>query len=298
MSRTVFVLAGVCILLVCAGCVHVHQLVQMEHEGNGTITETIKVLPRAIRLLEGKKTRKGATEEHFGLLSEQAIERRKKTFGEVTLKSKEAKKLENGALQLTVVWEFKDVNKVKFYSPPTFKCSDPKRNGNLNFTYRRIVRGHGRNPKYYKKDQMGIRFRRHPKQKKYSSPEIVQKYRNVTPIFTDMLEDFKYEIQIQAPKDLESFEDKRGMVKGMPIDGNIVTPVRVYGKNAVLNSELIRGFLMGEVGGRSDAWGGTYRKMERALPDTFTPFGSDYYGMGVHFFKTIEVPPPAKKEGK
>jgi hypothetical protein len=115
-------------------------------------------------------------------------------------------------------------------------------------------------------------------------------------MFLDMLEDFKYEIQIQAPKDLESFEDKRGMVRGMPIDGNIVTPVRVYGKNAVLNSELIRGFAMGEVGGHSNAWGGTYRKMERGLPNTYTPYGADYYGMGVHFFKTVVVPPPGKEK--
>jgi hypothetical protein len=86
------------------------------------------------------------------------------------------------------------------------------------------------------------------------------------------------------------------MVGGMPIDGNIVTPVRIYGHNAVLNSELIRGFLMGEVGGRSDAWGGTWRKMERALPNTYTPYGSGYGGMSVHFFKTVEVPPPGKEK--
>jgi hypothetical protein len=85
----------------------------------------------------------------------------------------------------------------------------------------------------------------------------------------------------------------------MPFEGDIVTPYRVYGQNVAGNSELIKGFLVGEVGGRSDAWGGRWRKIERAMPNTYTPYGSGYGGVGVHFFKTIEVPKPGsqKKEG-
>jgi hypothetical protein len=34
------------------------------------------------------------------------------------------------------------------------------------------------------------------------------------------------------------------------------------------------------------------------MPDTYTPYGSGYGGVGVHFFKTIEVPKPGSEKKK
>jgi hypothetical protein len=289
----------VCLLALCAGCVHVHQLVKMNHDGSGTLTETVKVLPRAVRLLKGYRTRTGQSVETFSLLTEDALNRRIKALGGVVMNTKKETTLPDGTLQIRVVYDFKDVNKVNLCMAPTFKCTSKGRKGSLRFAYSRIVRGHGRNPKYYKKDQVSVKYSRYPTQTKYSSPSIQQEYRDVTPIFQDMLKDFRFEIQIEAPDDIETFDDKRAMISQMPFEGDIVTPYRVYGKNVVGNSDLIKGFLVGEVGGRSDAWGGRWRKIERAMPNTYTPYGSGYGGVGVHFFKTVEVPKPGsgKKEG-
>jgi hypothetical protein len=294
-------ISAVCLLALCSGCVHVHQLVKMNHDGSGTLTETVKVLPRAVRLLKGYKTRKGESIEKFSILTEDALNRRVKALGGVTVKTKgKEETLPDGALQIRTVYGFKDVNKVNLCMAPTFKCTSPERKGSLKFRYSRIVRSHNRPYRYYKKDQLNVSFSRCPTQTKYSSPSVQQEYRDVTPIFQDMLKDFRFEVQIQAPDDIETFVDKRTMIRQLHFEDDIVTPYRVYGENVAGNTELIKGFLVGEVGGRSDAYGGDWRRTERAMPNTYTPYGSGYGGVSVHFFKPVEVPAPdagKKKEG-
>lgn len=285
---------ALCMVLTVPGCIHVRQLVKMNHDGSGTLTETVRVLPRTIRLLKRSKGHKG----NIALLTDQALEKRIKSFGAVTVKSKARKALPDGSLQLKTVMTFKDINKVNLWMVPMFRGADPKMTGSVKLRYRQVVRGYNRDPRYYRKDLLDVRVNRRTSQTKVSSPVIAQNYRDVTPAFRDMLKDFRFEIQIQAPDDLETFEDKRHMVTNMPFDANVVTPYRVYGENAIVNSELIRGFLMGEVGGHSDAWGGAWRPLERSLPNTYTPYGSGYGGMHVQFFKTIVVPKPGSKKEK
>lgn len=279
-------------VLAASGCVRVHQLVKMNHDGSGTLTETITILPRAVRMLEGHAKRTGQAEDGFALLTEEALKQRTASFGEVTLKSKETKVLPDGSRMIKAVFEFKDVNKINLYIVPTFQTSSKDRTGLLKFRYQRIVRGWETPPNYYKKDQLNVVCQRHPTQQKFSSPEIQQQFRDVTPIFQDMLKDFYFEIQIQAPDDIETFDDKRDMVGGMPFDRDIVIPYRVTGADVAATPELIRGMLMGEFGGMSNAWGGDWRRMELGMPNTHTPYGSDYGGMGVHFFKTVRVSGP------
>ena len=281
-------------LVACSGCVQVHQLIKMNHDGSGTLTERIRILPRTVRLLKGRKSRTGQAEETFDLLSEQSIQKRAKAFGEVTVKSKESKTLPNGALELVTVFEFKDANKITLWMPPTFKCTDPSRTGAVQLRYNHVVRGHENPPKYYKRNRLGFRFKKCPAQEKYSSPSILQDYRDVTPLLVDMLKDMRIEIQVQAPDDLETFEDKTRMVWQMPIAKNIVTPFRAYGGNLAVDTELIRGFLTGEVGGRGKH-GSVWRKIERGVPNTYSPYGSDR-GMHVDFFKAVEVPKPASEK--
>ena len=284
------------VLPMVSGCVRVHQLVKMNHDGSGTLTETITVLPRAVRMLEGHAKRAGHGEGRFALLAEEALKRRTESFGHVTLRSKEQKALPDGSRMVRAVFQFRDINKVNLHMAPTFRCTSKDRTGSLKLQYRRIVRGHGERPKYYKKDQVDVVFQRYPTQEKFSSPSIQQQYRDVAPIFQDMLRDFRFEIQIEAPDDIETFDDKRDMIVHMPFDHKIVIPYRVTGEDVAANPELIRGLLMGEFGGRSDAWGGQLRKIELAMPNTHTPYGSDYGGMHVHFFKAVEVPKPGSEE--
>lgn len=291
MNRRILQLFLAGCLAACGGCVHVHQLIKMNHDGSGTLTERIRVLPRAVRLLKGRKTRTGQAEESFGLLSEQSLQKRTKAFGEVTVKSKDSKTLPNGSLELVVVYDFKDVNKVKLWMPPTFKCTNPGRTGKVDLRYNHIVRGHENPPKYYKRNRLSFRFDKCPAQEKYSSPSILQDYRDVTPVLVDMLKDFRIEIQVQAPDDLETFEDKTRMVWQMPIRKNVVTPFRAYGRNLATNPELIRSFITGEVGGIGKH-GSVWRSIERGVPNTYSPYGSDR-GMRVDFFKSVEVPKPA-----
>jgi len=291
-------LAGLCALLAAPGCVRVRQVVKMNHDGSGTLTETITVLPRAVRMLKGHAKRSGKGDGGFILLTKEALDQRTKHFGQVTLKSKEEKTLPDGSRFLKTVFEFKDVNKIRLCVAPTFQCTSPGRKGTLQLRYRRIVRGPGRSAKYYKRDALSVTYSRYPSQRKSSSPEIQQKYRDATPIFQDMLRDFHFEIRIQAPDDVETFDDKRQMVRNMPFDRNEVIPYRVDGRDVAATPELVRGLLMGEMGGRSDAWGGQWRRMELSMPGTHTPYGAGYHGMNVQFFKAVEVPNPGSKEEK
>lgn len=287
----------VAVLFTAGGCVRIHQLIKMHHDGSGTLIEKVRVMPRVLRLLAGRKKRTGKAENTIQLVSEQFLQQRLKAYGEVTLKSKKLTTLPDGSKQLEAVYAFKNINKVKLWMIPTFACTDKNRTGQLGFDYKRIVY-HNWDKKYYKADNLSLKYPRHPGQKKFSAPAVVQRYRNVTPVFLDMLKDFRFEIQIQAPDDVEEFDDV-GMVGGMPIsDNNKVTVLRVYGENIIQNPEMIRGFIMGEIGGRTDAWGGNWRPMERALPDTMTPYGCDYYGMHVRFLKMVAVPRPKAKPKK
>jgi hypothetical protein len=279
-----------------SGCVEVNHLVKMNRDGSGTLTERVRILPRTVRLLAGRKARTGESETQFSLLSDQAVQKRAQVFGEVTVRAKKQETLPDGAVQIETVYDFKDVNKVTFWMSPTFACTDKGRTGALKLPYARIVWSDW-NKKHQKMDRMGVEAPRPPNQARFSSPADVQRYRRVTPMFQDMLRDFKFEIQVRAPADLEQFED-HSMVNGMPFDGATVTVYRVYGENVVLNPDLVRGFLMGEVGGRIDAWGGDWRKAERALPNTFTPYGSDYGGMGMRFLKTIADASPDEVPAK
>ncbi|MFC1672431.1 hypothetical protein ACFL01_04780, partial [Planctomycetota bacterium] len=256
--RTVIVAIVFFCCVMGAGCVHVDYLVKMQHDGSGELHETIRLLPRAVLLMEGRKKRAGAGDTSFDLISDAAIQSRAKDFGGLTVKSKEQKELPDRSRQLKVVYTFQDVNKVSVRMMPTFKGTDPKRDGRLGFRYQRIVY-HDWSKKHYKADQMDLRYGRHPTQQKFSSPAVLQEFRRVNPIFLDMIKDFKLTIRIQAPPDVESYEDA-GMVVGMPKDGNIVIAYQAFGENVVGSSEVIRSLITGEIGGRSDAWGGSWAK--------------------------------------
>lgn len=288
MRRGTLLIAAL-LFLACSGCVHVDYLLKMQHDGSGELHETIRVLPRAVLLMEGRKKRAGAADTEFSLLSDAAIQTRAKAFG-VTLKTKEVTELPDRSRQLKAVYTFQDVNKVSLRMMPTFKCTDKNRDGRISFPYQNIVY-HGWSKKYYKADQMNIKFGRHPMQNKFSSPAVLQQFRKVNPIFLDMVKDFEMTIRVQAPDDVESYEDA-GMVGGMPKDGNIVIPYQVFGRNVTGSPEVIRQLITGETGGRSDAWGGSWAKMERTIPRTWTPYGAGYGGMSVRFLKMTEVPAP------
>ena len=289
MKRQLAMAAAVCAMLLgLTGCVEVHQLVKMNRDGSGTLTERVRVLPRAVRLMAGRMAREGQAAEGFKVLTDAALEKRVKAIGGVTVKSKTQKTLADGTLELVVVYDFKDINQLTFYMVPSFDSTDPRRKGDFRLTYARVIFNDW-HKKYFKQDQMNVQVTGKAPEQKSSSPSVVQDYRQVAPIFQDMLNDLRFEIQIKGPDDLEAYESG-DMVSSMPIDGNVVTAYRVYGENVVLDSEVVRGFLMGEHRGGS----------VRGLPNTVSPYSpSGERGMAVRFLKTpAEVPAPAAEPKK
>jgi hypothetical protein len=280
------------------GCVEVYQLVKMNRDGSGKLIERVKILPRTVRLLEGRKVRTGTAESGFKLLTDEAIQHRMKAFGDVTLVDKKINQLPDGSIELQTVYEFKDINKVTFWIAPTFACTDKNNKGNFKLKYQRVV-WRDWEKKHYHMDLLSVEGAVPPSQSpKFSSPYLEQDYRRLVPVFQDMLKDFRFELQVQAPPDLEQFED-HSMVNGMPFNGNTVTVYRVYGENVTLDGELIRSFLMGEIRERIHLYEGQWRRRERALPETITPYGREYTGMSVRFLKTIyEAKPENKDEQK
>jgi hypothetical protein len=269
----------------------------MNHDGSGTLTETVKVLPRAVRLLKGYQKRTGRSAGPFSLLSADALQRRTKALGQVTLQSKSEKAFPDGSLQIQAVYAFKDVNKITLHMAPTFRSTSKAGEGQLYLKYSRINPAYGGH--YVKNDQLTVKWRRYPSQKKYSSPSVLQEYRDVTPVFQDMLKDFSFVIQVQAPDDLETFDDKKKMITQLPYHDNILTVYRADGKNVVGHKELIRSLVLGEVGGRNGQyWGGQWKRIEKAIPGAFTPYATPYGGLSVRFHKSVRVPRPGPGKKK
>jgi len=276
------------------GCVDVHQTLYMQHDGSGRLVESIRVLPRAVRLMKGRTFRDGKGAERFALLSDEAVQRRLKACGALTLVKKEVAPLKDGSIRLKAEYTFKDVNKINLWIAPTFKCNDPKRTGKFTFKYQRIIYIPW-HKKHYKADQMTFSGGSAPARKKYSSPYALKEFEHVAPVFQDMLRNFRLRIEVVAP--IEDFGDG-GAVWGAPSSGNRMVLLNIQGANVSGSREIIKQFIAGEVGGRADAWGGTWKKMEDRLPDTYTPYACGYSGLGCRFLKLAEVPAPggAKKK--
>jgi hypothetical protein len=271
-----------CVALLCAsvgsGCVQVHQLVKMEHDGSGEFVERVKILPRAVRLLERKKG-VGAGKEHtFGLLSDEALSERIKAYGEMTLKSKKAEKLPDGSHQIEVVCTFKDVNKIRLFVIPTLKTVDKKMTGKLRLQYARIGDVWGRGKCHI--DQVSFHPEACHAKGKYVSPATVEKYRRAFPVFADMIRDFRFKIEVQAPDDVESFED-RSMLIGIRAEGNRAIPLDLKGENIIRNPRILEMFATGEMAG-----GRVWKRLEQSVPRTVTPIAAR---MGVRFLKATEV---------
>jgi hypothetical protein len=280
-----YVLILLCVALLGCGCVEVRQLVKMNHDGSGTLTERIRVLPRAVRFMQRQTGQPTITEAQFALLSDAALQKRMQAFGAVTLKHTQTRKLPDESLEVESVFEFKDLNKVNFWITPTFGSADPKLGGNLHLGYQQILTfsdGHN-SATHTRADNLVVSSQHMDLSKqKFSTPAMLQEYRDVVPVFQDMLSDFMFELQIEAPTDVEDFGDGYRN-QGMFVEKNRVTPYRVYGANFTMASEMIRSLIMGEFGG--DMGG-----MERSLPDTKTPYyGGSEHGMWVDFAKRVQV---------
>ncbi len=283
-------LMGAAMGLFC-GCVEIYQLVKMNHDGSGEIVESITVLPEIFRLLERQAKEAGRPPEPVAILSEDAQQARLRAYGEVVLKERKQTRLPDGSQRLDSVYSFRDINKVQLWIVPSFNYGKQPQPGRLGFQYAKIVYDRS-SQKWYRKDLLSLQFQRHPAQEKFSAPSVLQDFREVTPMFLDMLKDFRFTIEIQAPSDVESFEEW-DMVTGMPTVENRVIPYRVSGRDVILNPEIVRGFITGEIGGRSDAYGGDWVAIERSIPNVITPYAAPYHGMSVRFAKVVEVPAPA-----
>ncbi len=295
-SNPLLLAAATIALLAAGGCVRAHYLVKMNHDGSGTIIETITVLPRALRLIEGHKKRTGEDIGQLLLLSEQAVEERAKSFGDVKVMEKKISDLPDGSKQIRVVYSFKDVNKVHLWMVPTLKCQNPSADGKMTFKYQRVLYVRWRK-RYEQTDLLSIGYPQPALKRHYSAPAVIQDYRRITPLFDDMLKDFEFKVEIEAPKDIETFEDRREMVsENLWIDKNRVIPYYISGRNLVSNPEIVRMFLMAEVNAEVHPFRMEWKRIvERAIPHTITPYGSSYRGISVRF---IRAPRAVKGPGK
>lgn len=271
-----------------SGCIEVHQEIHVNHDGSGKIVERISVTPRGYRMMKGYQARTGKKAEGPALLSDEFFRKRSASMGELEVKSRKEKDLPDGTKEMEVVYTFKDINKIHVWSIPTLRYmkpdgKEPCLDGMVKFDFKKGPR-----------DRWGKRYReelyvptllrvRHLRGREPLTPAELQKYKDIVPIFQDMLKDFHVTITIIPP--IERFEE-RGMVERMPVaKPNRVKLLDVDGEALVNNPVVLRMFLSNTLPG-----GGIMEsRIPRMVPGSATPWFHNYHHKYVRFCKTEKV---------
>lgn len=188
-----------------AGCMQLDTRVHVNEDGSATITEKLRFSRRLLDLGDAKG--EGGSEVASLLSKDAALERMKHMGDGMTLTSHEIKEVEGGARESIAVFQIPDLNNFKYVSPwlaytdypennviqaklyPLYK-SNPYANGKagemaISFKYLKNPKGEAPLPK----DQPPPPG---------PSPSELQVYRELGPVFKDMLRDFKVRFTLEA----------------------------------------------------------------------------------------------------
>jgi hypothetical protein len=206
------------ILPALAGCLQIDTKVKLEVDGSATITERLRISKYLLDLDAQRKDEGGS---FAALLSRQDAERRMKQMGKgLRLVSHKVRPAEGGSKESVTVYEIADLNDL-VYASPLLAVQDYPAMNRIVFRVEPVLKSHRYN--IGRAGQVRVRVLaltksgkridsvRGPRRKKDEpgpespAPQDLQAYRDVAPIFRDVMKGFFVRLRFETYATIEQF---------------------------------------------------------------------------------------------
>jgi hypothetical protein len=273
------VLAALCVLLL-PGCVQLETHIKVHEHGTATVTERVRFSRRLLDLAGNKQA------ELLKLLSKEAVLERMKRMGEgVQLVSYELRDADGASKEGVAVFKVEDLNKFQ-YASPWLAYVDYPENSIVKFKmeplYKSNAYGGGRagmmcvSLQFAKKPVEEPRLREGETPLPGPSPLENQLYRELGPVFRDMLRDFQVRLRFESYAPLDSrfaMRDRRAEPKALDILNFSDKDLDSTGAAFLENEEIMIGLARRHFGAADIVTHVKDCENNQTLP-VFTPFGS------------------------
>jgi len=263
-------------ILGAAGCLQLETKIKFKEDGSATVTERLNF---SQRLLEMAKGDKGGTSLESLLTREAAAERAKQMGPGVTLASHELREGEKGSRESLATYEVPDLTNLVYVSPfvgwrgyqaqglkismaPNLTWGEWRRQavtpGSLIITFE--SRPYPAGAAGGKKEAAASAT---------NSPLDVQAFREIAPVFADLLEDLRIRITFEAYCTIGNYHglahrDESSRVKHTDLMNISGKQMDKYGYGFIENEEIMVDLLLGHLG------------LEAREPASYGPFWSDH----------------------
>ncbi len=248
------ILAGLVGIFGLSGCIQLDTHVKLHRDGSVTVTERLQ-LSKA--LLEFEQTQQG--QKISGYLQKEAALARAKQFGNtVTLTSHEIRDLNGGARESIAVYTAPEIQNLR-YASPFFNTDKYAERESIRFhltpIYALTVTGRNPGDLQLSWSITGKRPSRKAEDEGAGpTPSQVQKYRQLKPVFKDMLKGLKMRLKVEvyAPIHMRSYYRFRGQIartKSYNLIDFSADDLDSYGSKFLDNEEIMLELLQGQFGG-------------------------------------------------
>ena len=264
------------------GCLHLDLHIKLLTDGTATATERLRF---SEQLLDMGRSAGGKLDVAPLLTKASALERMKRMGPGVSLISHTVKDIEGGAKELVAVFKVENLNGFRYVSP--FLCY-------TDFPENHVVQCHF-TPLYKSRSyngtagEMAISFRplKRPKSearpdpkappKKGPSPQQLQAFREVEPIFRDMLKDFQVRLRFESYSAIRStgfgFRGHKSRVNYVDIINFTDQDLDRWGGRFLENEEIMLDLIRWDLGS-ADIANTVYLFANNPSVPVFLPFGS------------------------
>lgn len=259
--RILSVLAVAALALTLGGCMQLETNIRLEQDGSAEITERLRISGKLLDL----ESDAGAEKLFTKLLEKGGAEARVAQMGEgATLVSHKVQDAEGGSRESITVYKIGDINKLQYISP-FLNTMQYENNNRITFQLFPVYQStwYGRHA-----GEMAVSVKLttkppQPPQRKEGeppppgpSPVNLQIYRDLKPIFQDMLKDFRIKMTFEsyAPIRFRQYYRYRGMGAGTRTFDLIdfsSSNLDNFGGSFIDNEEVMLELLRGEMGGRN-----------------------------------------------
>jgi hypothetical protein len=216
--RNLALCAGALAALLIAGCVQLETRIKIETDGTATVTERVRFTRRVLDLAGEKKS------ELLKMLTREAALRRMKKMGEgISLASHKSGEAAGASQESIAVFKVRDLNKFR-YVTPWLAYKDFPKNNHVKFYMKPWYKSSAyANPKagtvgigisYPKRPVGEARPKKGQKPPRGPSPLDQQVYRELGPMFRDMLKDLHVRLTIESYAPVHSGLGVRGSRAG------------------------------------------------------------------------------------
>ncbi|MFO7900603.1 MAG: hypothetical protein R6V58_16270 [Planctomycetota bacterium] len=297
-------------LLILAGCIQIDTTIKLERDGSATVTERLHV-SKVLLDLDGQ--RGGKTESFAALLSRKDALRRMKKMGTgIRLVDHEVRPAEGGARESVAVYKIDDLNDLVYMSPllavreypgmnrVAFKLEPILKSSRYNIGRAGQVRVRVLGLTRSGKTVDGIRGprRKHGEPAPIGpSPRELQAYRDVAPIFRDVLKDFfvrlRFETYCPVEQALFGMRGRMANVRHVDLISFSADDLDRFGGKCVDNQEIMIDVLRRDLGSE-DVFATARAFPGNATVPVFLTIGSERYwndrkNLWIHFKPSREL---------